>query len=206
MADVTNQRFGISARSKSSYKTAFDEEILVDKTTGEFLIKTPDGNIMSYNYNNRLHGVYSDIEDILFNVNMFGILYDIPMESALPVSGNDMLVLVDNNSSAITFETTKRILFHINIDQINRIRDTITNILETEDRPIVQINYEYTTTSGITDTAILAGPPEYVNRELITFNDGITSLKVTGCTVTYLGQYSTTVINIVNYLGVVVER
>ena len=42
-------RFAISALSKKYKDQALNEEIMVDKTTGEFLIKSPNGTLRPKN-------------------------------------------------------------------------------------------------------------------------------------------------------------
>lgn len=54
MADSGNKRIGISALSKQNRSIAYNQELLVDKLTGELLIKTDNGDVVSYNYNARL--------------------------------------------------------------------------------------------------------------------------------------------------------
>lgn len=77
-------RFGISALSKDKYMEAYNEEILVDKSVGEFLIKTPTGEIVSYNRTARLSSVYDNIRRVMRNSNYYGDLYTAENDSLLP--------------------------------------------------------------------------------------------------------------------------
>lgn len=47
-------RLGISVLSKDNVEVAYNEEVMCNKRTGEFLIKTTDGDAMSFQYFSRL--------------------------------------------------------------------------------------------------------------------------------------------------------
>lgn len=51
--DYTMQRFAVSALSKDRYLESVNEEIMVDKLTGEILIKDKNGYIVSADTTNR---------------------------------------------------------------------------------------------------------------------------------------------------------
>lgn len=51
-----DKRVGLAYLEKSGISDAYNEEIVVDKSTGEILVKTPHlGNVMSYNYHTRFN-------------------------------------------------------------------------------------------------------------------------------------------------------
>ena len=63
-------RFGLSFLSKKKLKDAWTEELLVHKHTGEVLIKTPDNDVVSYNFISRRK---QHITDIQAKANILGI-------------------------------------------------------------------------------------------------------------------------------------
>jgi len=111
-------RFGVSAWSKKNYKTAYNEEIMVDKLTGEFLIKTPTGDTISYNYNSRLS---SQLTATKMNANNMSIYGDI-----ISIEFDDILApfIMNFNSNYISspinviYPNCKRFMFSIDIDPI----------------------------------------------------------------------------------------
>ena len=72
MAIRNEHRFGISGLSKENVNEAFLEEILVDKMSGEMLIKTPNGDIVSFDYNNRLKTNLVNIKHTGDDLNIYG--------------------------------------------------------------------------------------------------------------------------------------
>lgn len=75
-------RFGISLLSKSRFKKAYLEEVLIDKNTGEILVRTPEGDVVSFDYSSRRDykidefrskanhmGIYGDYYEIMFNMD-----------------------------------------------------------------------------------------------------------------------------------------
>lgn len=109
-------RFGFSMLSKSRYNEAYLEEVMVDKATGEFLIKSPDGRVVSYDYNTKLHNIHSDIKNTMHNHNLYGHLYECHLTdptSIYPLSIDSSFVMDIN---AITLvKPTARCMLHIDI-------------------------------------------------------------------------------------------
>ena len=74
-------RIGISLRSKSEWETAWNEELLSNKNTGEVLVKSYDGNPISYMYLSRLDQHIDIFSDKILDMGMDGELYMIDNES-----------------------------------------------------------------------------------------------------------------------------
>lgn len=78
--DYTMQRFAVSALSKDRYLESVNEEILVDKLTGEILIKDKNGYIVSADTTNRtslsMKKAISDAEQSGICGQFFQITFD----------------------------------------------------------------------------------------------------------------------------------
>lgn len=79
MADIfsNEHRFAISALSKNNKEYAYEEEILVDKNTSEILIKTPNGDIVSFGYSNRLKSNLDALKNTANYLKIFGNIYSV---------------------------------------------------------------------------------------------------------------------------------
>ena len=130
MAIRNENRFAISALSKENFVDAYNEEILVDKMTGEMLIKTPNGDIVSFDYNTRLKNNLYVIKNTANELNIYGNIYNIEFESLLlpsVVSGSVNyldpsceLALIGN------LQKFKRLLLNIDISSFVYTENTIT--------------------------------------------------------------------------------
>lgn len=88
----TNKRVGISYISdKENLDTIYNEEIIVDKVTGEVLVKTPTlGNVISYNYHTRFN---NHIQKLISDSTLHGILRGVIVE----ITPDDMSLPTVNN-------------------------------------------------------------------------------------------------------------
>ena len=92
-------RWGVSALSKGNANVAYNEEILVDKETGEFLIKTKStGDIISYNFLNRLDNHKHKVISTAHNMRIYGKIYLVNFDRDYPIicSDGEILNLDDN--------------------------------------------------------------------------------------------------------------
>lgn len=110
------ERFAVSALSKQRAQEARNEEIVVDKYTGEFLLKTKDGVLLSADTLSRRK---ASIENALRYVDKTGIggtLFQIDIEDVqLPSQMDYDMNILD---SFIEIEPKyKRILFNLDIDE-----------------------------------------------------------------------------------------
>lgn len=75
-------RFAISARSKSAHASALNEEILIDKTTGQFIVKSPEadgGRIVSMDASILHHMHKESLNAFVVSNGMVGYMYSIPL-------------------------------------------------------------------------------------------------------------------------------
>lgn len=71
-----SSRWGISALSKENKDIAYPEEIMVNKSTGEFVIKSKDNDkIISYEYNSRLKSHLDTVTMTAYNMGICGKIY-----------------------------------------------------------------------------------------------------------------------------------
>lgn len=129
-------RFAISALSKKYKDQALNEEILVDKTTGEFLIKSPDGTLMSFDAINRRRSTINDATEYALMQNMYGNMYEVKLEGLTlpePISYDTNII-----AEPLTLKSNlKKVLFFIDLDEVVIDGD----IGEaTENEPIVSIS------------------------------------------------------------------
>lgn len=128
-------RFAISALSKKYKDQALNEEIMVDKTTGEFLIKSPNGTLMSFDAINRRRSTINDATDYALMQNMYGNMYEVKIDGLIlpePVAYDTEIL-----SEPVTLKSNlKKVLFFIDLDEIVVDGDVGE---ATENEPIVTI-------------------------------------------------------------------
>lgn len=102
-------RWGWSALSKGRYNEAYKEEALVDKQTGEFMIKTKDiGDIISYNYLNRLNTHKQNVIKTAQDMRIYGNLYTIEFNKDFPmICENGAIINVDDDTDWDTGVNTR---------------------------------------------------------------------------------------------------
>ena len=111
MAD--EKRFGISALSKSRIADAYKEEIMVDKATGEFLVKTPEGDTVSYNHTLRVDNALELLKKNSENNSLYGDIYQLTLDDVVfPVTTTADTNLL-TTTQTITDEMSS---FMINVD------------------------------------------------------------------------------------------
>lgn len=62
---ANNNRWGWSALSKNRYQDAYNEEVMIDKKTGEIVIKRADGVIVSYDHMARTQSAMDRLENFI---------------------------------------------------------------------------------------------------------------------------------------------
>lgn len=111
------KRFGFSLLSKSNNKIAYPEEVMVDKLTGDFAIKTPLGDTISYNYNTKLNEHMKSARQDANSLSIYGNIYNIPFS-------NRVMPLSMTKDSANLYESVyirgniKRFVLHADIDSV----------------------------------------------------------------------------------------
>ena len=110
-------RFAISALSKEFHDQSLNEEIMVDKNTGEFLLKSKKGTVISYDAIARRRSTITDATECATTQNMMGNMYELALEEYnLPaiVPYNDNILA---NSISLK-QNLQKVLFYIDIDEI----------------------------------------------------------------------------------------
>ena len=92
---VRKNRFWIWLVSKRNWEDGWDEEMMVDKETGEVLIKSPDGNILSYPYMARLNNHIDAFSDKINDMGLKGFM------SMMVNSTNTLPMRIDFNDNII---------------------------------------------------------------------------------------------------------
>lgn len=142
-------RFAISGLSKKYNEQALPEEIMVEKSTGEFLIKTTDGITISYDAISRRRSTITDATECATTQNMIGNMYELSLEEYnLPaIVPYDENILA--NSISLKQNLTK-VLFYIDIDEI--IKNNIAEV--SENTPNVEISLRCGTSSVFEEIVI----------------------------------------------------
>lgn len=116
--DILN-RFAISALSKKYNEQALSEEIMVEKETGEFLIKSPDGMIISYDAIARRRSTITDATECAVTQNMLGNMYELSLDNYMLPAIIPYDVNILDNSINLKQNMVKMLLY-IDIDEIIR--------------------------------------------------------------------------------------
>ncbi len=150
--DIIN-RFAISGLSKKYNAQALPEEIMVEKTTGEFLIKTPDGMVISYDAMARRRSTITDATESALTQNMIGNMYELSLDNyMLPAIVPYDINLLDNQINLK--QNLKKLLLYIDIDEI--IRKDLVEF--SENMPIIhfwiQCRYGNTTRATVIEKPI----------------------------------------------------
>lgn len=131
--DIIN-RFAITGLSKKYNEQALNEEIMIEKSTGEFLIKNLYGVTISYDALARRRSTITDATEAAVTQNMIGDMYELALEeydlpAIIPYEKN----ILDNTISLST--NLKKMLFFMDIDEI--VKKTLAEVSEVA--PIVEI-------------------------------------------------------------------
>ena len=145
---MATKRFGISLLSKENYTDAYNEEVLVDKNTGEFLLKTRNGKVLSYDFNTKYKSMVNDIQRVMNNLNLYGTVNDIN-GFIVPVLENvsDVSTTILLPEAASTFDlrgSTNRIAVYANFDFLT---EPTIDLLE----PTYNDSYKITVDINVTD-------------------------------------------------------
>lgn len=115
---ATNEkRFGISLLSKKNNDIAYKEEVMIDKLTGDIAIKTPVGDIISYNYNAKFNEHLKSVRNDANNLSVYGKIFNIPFTNKI------MPMVLESesnltNSVYITNSSISGFILHADIDSV----------------------------------------------------------------------------------------
>lgn len=118
-AGIMLNRFGISALSKRNKDIAVNGEMMLDKETGEVLVKSQtDGFVISFDALARTKSMLEDADHMNQMMNMKGKVYLLDLDHLhLPLTVEYDQNLLDN-TILLKEGNLERMLFHIDLDEI----------------------------------------------------------------------------------------
>jgi hypothetical protein len=205
-------RFGVSALSKSRHSEAYDEEILVDKNIGEFLIKSPDGELMSYSRNARLSAAYCDVKRLMTNINLYGDLHCCNDDSQLPkiLNAASNTSLHDVNFT-VSMLNAKRAMIYLNYDFLEKSNESSNfyNATYRDNFPITVIATVRHMKNGVlvgTNMEFEFSMTNNPSKNIIYFDGNtIDSIQITGIRIAPTQTTVRPSFMVLNYVGVIVE-
>lgn len=161
-------RYGISALSKKFKINAVPNEIMIDKETGEVQVKSPNGNIFSYNYISRLNAHIDTVKFNAYNADVYGKIYDIVIENKdLPMTVNKEENLLDGDLG-ISISNFKAFMLSIDLDSINPSRKI--SHMDICEIPII-LKFKYENSLGTTEEMIVSDTLYKICRTVFSRND-----------------------------------
>lgn len=109
-------RYGVSLLSRSNHTKAENEELMVDKETGQILLKRVDGNIMSYDATSRFTQAMDRLTALASKNLIFGKIYNILPENRDLPSALDIEEEILSGSETIEFGPITKLFLQLDID------------------------------------------------------------------------------------------
>ncbi|WP_304576580.1 hypothetical protein [Romboutsia ilealis] len=164
-------RFGISALSKYNANTAVDEEIMVDKITGEFLIKSREGYVISFDAMARRKSMLENVDHINSMMNMGGNVYLIDLDHLHLPTQIEYEEEILQNKVLLKDKNLNRLLFNIDVDEV--VPNTVAEISEHEPIIALKINATKPGENGeiYCVTFTLEKPLSEINNRIIRIED-----------------------------------
>lgn len=132
------QRFAISALSIERKEEALNEEILIDKFTGEFYVKSKDGVVISTDILNREKASTNEALHIAELMGMTGELYKIEFDNLSLPKHIDFDVNILQDEPIDIPVNTKSFLLNIDLDEYDVV-DGVSNIIHGNEIVTVRI-------------------------------------------------------------------
>jgi hypothetical protein len=149
---MSSNRYAVSLLDKSRKSEAIDQEVLINKLTGEILVKSAAGIFISYNKIAKFDAHIKDVTTLCHGLNFLGNMYELEFDNIdLPnVVEEDINLL----SGATTFsaDVLTKILISVDLDSL-RIDAGEAKRLDTQ--PTITI--DMTLATNITDGGITYG-------------------------------------------------
>lgn len=173
MSNALN-RFALSALSKSRKNSAVNEEILMDKETGQVLVKTPSGDIISFDYISKLRSHVDVVTGLSIEKGITGDINLIEFENLdLPSKVTENANLL-TSSLLLKSNNLKRFLISLDVETIELSSGTI-GVYE----PLIEIGMSFKTGSTTTN-ATFTGTRTEISNKIITpaeFVTGVTNFS-----------------------------
>lgn len=109
-------RYGVSLISRSNHIDALPEELLLDKETGQILLKRSNGKIMSYDAMSRYKESVNRICNTAFLQCVYGKVYNVLLDNTdlpLAFANNEDLLRGDET---IVIPTVKNLMIQLDVD------------------------------------------------------------------------------------------
>lgn len=138
-----SMRLGISALSREDKANAVPEELMVDKSTGQMLIRTPDGHVVSQDAVQRLSTHIRQIEDRVTSNGYMGDIGVLELDSEYPITmaADPIITLVDTESAVVLFDDTpQEFLVSIDLDVV-KLSSTYSDLVATGDFITMGVRY-----------------------------------------------------------------
>lgn len=183
---ITN-RFAVSARSKKNGSTAFNEELLVDKDTGEMLVKTPLGDIISYNYFSRLRNSLNAATNVANTLDIIGKIYSVNLNEYILPCKIDFDINIINEPHIVTGSSTDtftKFAILLDLDSVMPINGSF--VLESELDPTIHLEVKITSLDGTVHDVVIEKPLKEMNNSVhsaIYSDMKATQLSITNITI-----------------------
>jgi len=166
----TTHRWGVSLLSKENFADAFNEEVMIDKNTGEVLVKTPSGDTISYNYNSRLSSHVNATRIDANNYDIYGDIINISLDSTTGVSPFVMESGVNYIKTPIELAyNCKRLMIHSDIDGIT---ENVNGFSSQKNNMILKIGIALKYSDGtLSDTATISNSVDIMNNKIYHLQD-----------------------------------
>lgn len=173
------QRFAISGLSKNRSDEAVNEEILLDKHTGEFLIKNKDGVVISTDYFSRRSSTMNNVTMIADKSNIGGDLYEIDIDDIYLPAKLDYNINILNGDITLSNDIRK-ILLYLDVDEyVNIDNKAVPENVSGKAKVEIEIGMD----DGVTNTMSIIKDINVLNNFVINLKDTVgnkvvTSLKI----------------------------
>lgn len=155
-------RFGLSALSRVYKEYALPEEIMLHKETGEYLIKTKSGDVISFDMLSRLNEHINHTTMMSLNLGISGDLYQIEFDDIeLPEIITENVNLL-SSPMTIVESGLKKLYLSVDCDAIVRSDTDKIDVNE----PVITLDFKFTCDSDI-KTYTLIIPSQFLRGRLI---------------------------------------
>ena len=113
-------RFGVSFLSKSRKSESLNEEVMINKETGEIVLKGTAGEILSYNKVSRFNDHITKVIGICHTMNLLGKMYEVEFDVLdLPEVIDESINLFDSYAVVTNNKKISRLLISLDIDTLS---------------------------------------------------------------------------------------
>ena len=166
---MSDNRFGISLLSKEKFNTAYDEEVMIDKNTGEILVKSSSGEVISYNYNSRLNSHISETKLIANNLGVYGDIVSIEFDDTYAPFTMEFDKNYVPTPITIMYIKCKKLLFNLDLDPITMENNIISH---NRNNIIIELSFSlYYTDATTSEPLTISCPINELNSNLFILND-----------------------------------